>query len=97
MSTSATPPGMFAAAILRVPTLLPLPARPFTALHTLYLAAQCAGLKSQVVQQQTRLAQHEEALRSHERQHSADAQRIADLLQRNQALTTALHRTACAG
>lgn len=56
----------------------------------LMLAAACCELKSTVVQQQTRLTRLEEAARG-------DAAKIADLLRRNQVLTAAVHRTACAG
>ena len=59
-------------------------------LRTLFLAAQCCDLKATVVEQQIKISALEE-------QGRRDAERIAALLRRNQELTAAVHRTACAG
>ena len=59
-------------------------------LRLLFLAAQCCDLKATVVEQATRITALEE-------QGRRDADRIASLIRRNQELTAAVHRTACAG
>ena len=66
-------------------------------LHTLYLAAQCCGLKALLIEAQTTITGLEESQRAAQAQHSRDAERIAALIARNQQLTKALQRTACAG
>ncbi len=66
------------------------PASPVLTVRELLLAAACCGLKEQIVSQATHIAALEEAGRR-------DARKIADLLRRNQDLTKAIHRTACAG
>jgi len=62
-----------------------------------WLAAQCTALKELLIQAQTTITLREEANRAYERQRGADQERIAALLRRNQQLTTAMHRAACAG
>ncbi len=69
----------------------------FSPLHTLYLAAQCCGLKALLIEQQTKVTGLEERQREADAQHGRDAARIAELLRRNQELTRAVQRTACAG
>ena len=69
----------------------------FSPLHTLWLAAECAGLKALLIEQQTHITALEEQQRAAQKQHSRDAERIAQLICRNQQLTRALQRTACAG
>lgn len=59
-------------------------------LRILFLAAKCCELTATVVAQQIKLTAHVERARS-------DAAKIADILRRNQQLTAAVHRTACAG
>lgn len=66
-------------------------------LHALWLAAQCCGLKALLIEAQTKITGLEEAQREAHAQHSRDAERIAALIARNRELTTAVHRTACAG
>ena len=87
----------FATQILSATTLTPLTPRPFTAMHTLWLAAQCLGLKALLLEKQDEVA----ALKAHQReliaQHGRDAEKIAALINRNRELTRSLHRTACAG
>ena len=66
-------------------------------LYTLWLAAQCCGLKALLVEAQTKITGLEEAQREAHAQHSRDADRIATLIARNQQLSKAIQRTACAG
>ncbi|WP_395737447.1 hypothetical protein [Prosthecobacter sp.] len=89
-----------------VPAVFPRPARPvlgpprplvFTPLHTLWLAGEGVGLKAQLIALQTKITALEEQARAAQAQHSRDAEKIAALVLRNQQLTTAIHRTACAG
>jgi len=75
---------------------LPSP-RVFSPLRALWLAAECCELKAMLMRHQTQITGLEEHRRESEAQHSRDAAKIADLIRRNQELTTALHRTACAG
>lgn len=63
---------------------------PQSSLRTLFLAAKCCELTAIVIDQQTTITDLEERTRR-------DAKKIADLLRRNQDLTKAIHRTACAG
>ncbi len=69
-------------------TTLLIPAH--SPLRLLFLAAQCCDLKATVVEQVTRITALQE-------QGRRDAERIASLIRRNQELTTAVHRNACAG
>jgi hypothetical protein len=87
----------FATTILCDSSLTPVPPKPFTPLHTIWLVAQCAGLKRLLVEAQTKITGLEEQQRALLTRHSADAQRIADLIRRNQQLTSAVHRAACVG
>lgn len=61
-----------------------------TSLRVLFLAAKCCELTAAVIHQQTKITDLEE-------QGRRDANKIAALLRRNQQLTAAVHRTACAG
>lgn len=61
-----------------------------SSLRVLFLAAKCCELTATVVHQQERITALEE-------QGRRDANKIAALLRRNQQLTTAVHRAACAG
>ena len=61
-----------------------------TSLRVLFLAAKCCELTATVIHQQTKITDLKE-------QGRRDANKIAALLRRNQQLTTAVHRTACAG
>lgn len=63
---------------------------PLPSLREIWLAATCCELKSTVIDLQTKLTALEERSRS-------DAAKIAGLVLRNQQLTAAVHRTACAG
>lgn len=63
----------------------------------LWLADECRGLKAMLIAAQTRITALEEEQRTAQAQHSRDAEKIAELHRRNEALTRALHRTACAG
>ncbi len=66
-------------------------------LRLLWLAAECVGLKALLIERQTHITALEEQARAAQAQHSRDADRIAALIRRNQELTTAMHRAACAG
>lgn len=66
------------------------PASPVCTVRELLLAAKCCALKVEIVGQAARITALEERGRR-------DAAKIADLLRRNQDLTKAVHRTACAG
>jgi hypothetical protein len=70
---------------------------PFSPLHTLWLAAQCCGLKALLIEAHTRINALEEYRRLSDAQHGRDAERIAALLRRNHQLTASLHREACRG
>lgn len=83
-----------------------LPARPalgipsprvFSPVRALWLAAECIGLKALLIEAQTKITSLEESLRTAQAQQGRDAAKIADLIRRNRELTSALHRTACAG
>jgi len=89
MTTALMPPPLFSHAAPPAP--LPL------SMYSLHLAAQCLTLKAQLVGAQTIITAREECIRSQDMQSSRDQQRIANLIRRNQQLTSALHRTACAG
>ncbi len=71
--------------------------RVFAPQRALWLAAECCELKALLIKQQTKVTGLEEDLREARAQSGRDAAKIADLLRRNQQLTSALHRTACAG
>lgn len=69
----------------------------FSPLHALYLAAECCGLKALLTEAEAKNTRLEASWREASAQHSRDAAKIADLITRNRELTSALHRTACAG
>lgn len=64
--------------------------QPLPSLRELLLAAHCCELKNTVVAQQIKISGLEERARR-------DADKNAELLRRNQVLTAAMHRAACAG
>ena len=83
-----------------------LPARPalglpsprvFSPVRALWLATECCKLKLLLITQQTQITELEERLREAHAQQGRDAAKIAALIASKRELTSALHRTACAG
>jgi len=75
---------------------IPAP-RAFSIAHTLWLATECCKLKLLLITQQTQITEFEERLREAHAQQGWDAAKIAALIASKRELTSALHRTACAG
>lgn len=90
-------PRRFVAEIIVASGLSSAPPRPGTPLHTLWLAAECVGLKAQNAALEAAVADLYEQLDAARAQHGTDAAKIASLLRQKQGLTRAVHRTACAG
>lgn len=101
-SAPSTSPTRWEHAILRLPVQRPAAPpqaspRVFPPVRALWLAAECCGLKALLIAAQTKITGLEESLRTAQAQQGRDAAKIAELIARNQQLTSALHRTACAG
>jgi len=80
------------------PPVLGLPSpRVFSPWRALWLATECCKLKALLIKQQTKITELEESQRTAQAQQGRDAAKIAELIKRNRELTSALHRTACAG